>query len=278
MKGVKGNKTVVVSKAKKRMHVFDSSSEEDKVSKPKKVFKKKKQVKDVKKRKHVFYSSSSYDDSSLLEEEKVLKLKKVIKKNKQVKDVKKQVKDESSSSEDKKPFKNKKRSQHVKDVKKKKKKPLTTEQIKKIEYLSDLPCLRLTRSSLVPSCFAIFDLKPLTLSLDFVLMYEIFKSLSFRLDHLCHLAILCLDQHAHTLHHLESLLTISLDRLDILKEDLFDHEHVIQRISLTGFPAQIVRPSNAVALDSPYLLVLNTRTSQSRQYDMSESDSYYLSD
>ncbi|GJV46843.1 hypothetical protein Tco_1437055 [Tanacetum coccineum] len=44
---------------------------------------------------------------------------------------------------------------------------------------------------------------------------EIFKSLSFRLDRLCHLAILCLDQHAHTLHHLESLLTISLDRLDI---------------------------------------------------------------
>nr|GEU51506.1 retrotransposon protein, putative, Ty1-copia subclass [Tanacetum cinerariifolium] len=30
IKGVKGNKTVVVSKAKKRMHVFDSSSEEDK--------------------------------------------------------------------------------------------------------------------------------------------------------------------------------------------------------------------------------------------------------
>ncbi|GKA43520.1 hypothetical protein Tco_0736244 [Tanacetum coccineum] len=42
---------------------------------------------------------------------------------------------------------------------------------------------------------------------------------------LCHLAILCLDQHAHTLHHLESLLTISLenlclDNLDIFKEDL----------------------------------------------------------
>ncbi|GKC87372.1 hypothetical protein Tco_1148021, partial [Tanacetum coccineum] len=80
---------------------------------------------------------------------------------------------------------------------------------------------------LVPSCFAIFDLEPLTLSLDFVLMYEIFKSLSFRLDRLCRLAILCLDQHAHTLHHLESLLTISLDRLDILKEDLFEHEHVV---------------------------------------------------
>nr|GEX30592.1 hypothetical protein [Tanacetum cinerariifolium] len=35
-----------------------------------------------------------------------------------------------------------------------------------------------------------------------------------------HLAILYLDQHAHTLHHLETLLTISIDRLDILKEDL----------------------------------------------------------
>nr|GEU84339.1 hypothetical protein [Tanacetum cinerariifolium] len=42
----------------------------------------------------------------------------------------------------------------------------------------------------------------------------------FVLDRLCHLAILCLDHHAHTVHHLESLLTISLDRLDILKEDL----------------------------------------------------------
>nr|GEU61863.1 reverse transcriptase domain-containing protein [Tanacetum cinerariifolium] len=49
---------------------------------------------------------------------------------------------------------------------------------------------------------------------------EIFKSLSSSLNRLCHLAILCLDQHAHTLHHVESLLTISLDRLDILKEDL----------------------------------------------------------
>nr|GEY78992.1 hypothetical protein [Tanacetum cinerariifolium] len=66
---------------------------------------------------------------------------------------------------------------------------------------------------LVPSCFAIFDLEPLSLSFDFVISSEILKSLSFNLDRLCHLAILCLDQHAHTLHHLESLLTISLDRL-----------------------------------------------------------------
>nr|GEX62023.1 hypothetical protein [Tanacetum cinerariifolium] len=63
-------------------------------------------------------------------------------------------------------------------------------------------------------------LSPLSLYFDFVFMSEIFKSLSFSLDRLFHLAILCLDQHAHTLHHLESLLTISLDRLDILKEDL----------------------------------------------------------
>ncbi|GJR66305.1 hypothetical protein Tco_0012370 [Tanacetum coccineum] len=47
---------------------------------------------------------------------------------------------------------------------------------------------------LVPSCFVIFDLLPLSLSFDFVFSSEIFKSLSFRLDHLCCLAILCLDQ------------------------------------------------------------------------------------
>ncbi|GJS67043.1 zinc knuckle CX2CX4HX4C containing protein [Tanacetum coccineum] len=72
--------------------------------------------------------------------------------------------------------------------------------------------IRKDSSWLVPSCFVIFDLEPLSLSFDFVFSSEIFKSLSFRLDRLCHLAILCLDQHAHTLHHLESLLTISLDR------------------------------------------------------------------
>nr|GEV40692.1 hypothetical protein [Tanacetum cinerariifolium] len=73
---------------------------------------------------------------------------------------------------------------------------------------------------LVPSCFVIFDFEPLSLSFDFVISSKIFKSLSFNLDRLCHLAIFCLDQHAHTLHYLESLLTISLVRLDILKEDL----------------------------------------------------------
>nr|GEV15605.1 integrase, catalytic region, zinc finger, CCHC-type, peptidase aspartic, catalytic [Tanacetum cinerariifolium] len=60
----------------------------------------------------------------------------------------------------------------------------------------------------------------LSLSFDFVYSSEIFKSLSFCLNRPCHLAILCSDHHAYTLHHLESLLTISLDRLDFLKEDL----------------------------------------------------------
>ncbi|GKD24842.1 hypothetical protein Tco_1231056 [Tanacetum coccineum] len=117
---------------------------------------------------------------------------------------------------------------------------------------------------------------------------KIFKSLSFRLDRLCHLAILCLDQHAHSLNHLEILLTISLDRLDIFEgrsciSEFFKHEHVvmnptsagmryhhlhlyIQRISLTGFPAQSVGSSNTDVLDLPCLLVLITGTSQSRQH------------
>nr|GEW51511.1 Gag-Pol polyprotein [Tanacetum cinerariifolium] len=51
-----------------------------------------------------------------------------------------------------------------------------------------------------------------------------------------------------------------------------------RRTSLTGFPAQSTRSSNAIALDSSYLLVLITETSQSRQHGKSESDSNYLSD
>ncbi|GJT01748.1 reverse transcriptase domain-containing protein [Tanacetum coccineum] len=51
-----------------------------------------------------------------------------------------------------------------------------------------------------------------------------------------------------------------------------------RRTSLTGFPAQSARSSNAYVLDSPYLLVLNIGTSQSRQHNMSESDSYYISE
>nr|GEZ29389.1 hypothetical protein [Tanacetum cinerariifolium] len=49
-----------------------------------------------------------------------------------------------------------------------------------------------------------------------------------------------------------------------------------KRTSLTGFPAQSIRYSNAIALNSPYLLVLITGTSQSRQHGKSKSDSHYL--
>nr|GEY39074.1 hypothetical protein [Tanacetum cinerariifolium] len=52
----------------------------------------------------------------------------------------------------------------------------------------------------------------------------------------------------------------------------------IQRISLTGFPAQSVGSSNIDVLELLCLLVLITRTSQRRQHGKSESDSYYLSD
>ncbi|GKA03884.1 hypothetical protein Tco_0676665 [Tanacetum coccineum] len=45
-----------------------------------------------------------------------------------------------------------------------------------------------------------------------------------------------------------------------------------RRTSLTVFPAQSIRSSNAIALDTPYLLVLITDTSESRQHDKSESD------
>ncbi|GKA07049.1 zinc finger, CCHC-type containing protein, partial [Tanacetum coccineum] len=64
--------------------------------------------------------------------------------------------------------------------------------------------------------------------------------------------------------------------ISILYESLIktvsNNSGIDSRILLTGFPAQSVRSSNADALDSPYLLVLNTGTSQSRQHNMSESD------
>ncbi|GKB83165.1 hypothetical protein Tco_0950060 [Tanacetum coccineum] len=111
----------------------------------------------------------------------------------------------------------------------------------KLLRLWSLLCCRL-----VPSCCVIFDLEPLSLFFDFVFTSEIFKSLSFSLDRLCHLAILCLDQHAHTLHHLESFLSEFAE---------FEYEHVVQfrRTSLTGFQLKVFRSSNAYALDSPYL-------------------------
>nr|GEW83325.1 hypothetical protein [Tanacetum cinerariifolium] len=40
----------------------------------------------------------------------------------------------------------------------------------------------------------------------------------------------------------------------------------LRRTSVTGFPAQSIRSSEAITTDSPYLLVLNTGASQSRQH------------
>nr|GEW19508.1 hypothetical protein [Tanacetum cinerariifolium] len=51
-----------------------------------------------------------------------------------------------------------------------------------------------------------------------------------------------------------------------------------RRTSLTGFPAQSIRSSNAIALDSPYLLVLVTGTSQSRQHESRKSPTAELFD
>ncbi|GJS78240.1 retrotransposon protein, putative, ty1-copia subclass [Tanacetum coccineum] len=59
---------------------------------------------------------------------------------------------------------------------------------------------------------------------------------------------------------------------DTVADSTYESEYIatcrfnLRRISLTEFPAQSVRSSNADALDSPYLLVLITGTSQSRQH------------
>ncbi|GJS04843.1 hypothetical protein Tco_0321351, partial [Tanacetum coccineum] len=51
-----------------------------------------------------------------------------------------------------------------------------------------------------------------------------------------------------------------------------------RRTTLTGFLAQSFRSSNAIALDSPYLLVLITGTSQSRQHESRKSPKAKLFD
>ncbi|GKF25556.1 hypothetical protein Tco_0081450, partial [Tanacetum coccineum] len=51
-----------------------------------------------------------------------------------------------------------------------------------------------------------------------------------------------------------------------------------RRTSLTGFPTQSIRSSNAVALDLLDLLVLITKTSQSRQHESRKSPTKSLFD
>ncbi|GJX32709.1 retrovirus-related pol polyprotein from transposon TNT 1-94 [Tanacetum coccineum] len=55
-------------------------------------------------------------------------------------------------------------------------------------------------------------------------------------------------------------------KTQLVDYDVLYNKIQFRRISLTGFPAQSVRSSNAIALDSPYFLVLITGMSQSRQH------------
>ncbi|GJR69507.1 hypothetical protein Tco_0015572 [Tanacetum coccineum] len=65
---------------------------------------------------------------------------------------------------------------------------------------------------------------------------------------------------------------------DVGEEDAIEINAKVQfrGTSLTGFPAQSVGSFNAISLDSPYLLVLITGASQSKQHGKSESVSYFL--
>ncbi|GKA98650.1 hypothetical protein Tco_0826587 [Tanacetum coccineum] len=68
-------------------------------------------------------------------------------------------------------------------------------------------------------------------------------------------------------------LVCSANTLDLIKRaDSHQAKDLVEKIqfrkiSLTGFPAQSVRFSNAIALNSLYLLVLITGASQSRQHE-----------
>ncbi|GJY29996.1 retrovirus-related pol polyprotein from transposon TNT 1-94 [Tanacetum coccineum] len=68
-------------------------------------------------------------------------------------------------------------------------------------------------------------------------------------------------------------------RLKLLHMDLCGPMLAQIRItSLTGFPARSVRSSNAIALDSSYLLVRIIETSQSRQHESRKSPTTELFD
>ncbi|GKD60190.1 hypothetical protein Tco_1297699, partial [Tanacetum coccineum] len=74
-------------------------------------------------------------------------------------------------------------------------------------------------------------------------------------------------EHKHEVLNLDSTGT-RLQRCHLyLKINVSDKQQIqFKRIFLTGFPAQSVRSSNVIALDSLYLLVLITGASQSRQH------------
>nr|GEZ82776.1 retrovirus-related Pol polyprotein from transposon TNT 1-94 [Tanacetum cinerariifolium] len=56
-----------------------------------------------------------------------------------------------------------------------------------------------------------------------------------------------------------------------------DHAYALDK-ALYGFPAQSLRSSNMISLDLPYLLVLITKTSQSRQHESRKSPTAELFD
>ncbi|GJR15440.1 hypothetical protein Tco_0798092 [Tanacetum coccineum] len=65
---------------------------------------------------------------------------------------------------------------------------------------------------------------------------------------------------------LDDLISTLMEKLILERSISRCTKRLIQRISLTGFPAQSVGSSNTDVLDTPCLLVLITGTSQSRQY------------
>ncbi|GJZ68688.1 hypothetical protein Tco_0631928 [Tanacetum coccineum] len=74
-------------------------------------------------------------------------------------------------------------------------------------------------------------------------------------------------EHEHEVLNLDSTETRLQCRYLYLKINVSDKQQIqFKRISLTGFPAQSVRSSNTIALDSLYFLVLITGASQSRQH------------
>ncbi|GJS77688.1 retrovirus-related pol polyprotein from transposon TNT 1-94 [Tanacetum coccineum] len=117
--------------------------------------------------------------------------------------------------------------------------------------------------ALVLSCYVIFVLDPLSSSFDLVFSSEIFKS--FPCLSLSSLPPCDLLEHEHVV--------VNLAQLEWGRYAIVDSKNL-----LAGFPAQSVRSSNADALDSPYLHVLITDTSQSRKHVKSKSVSYYLTD
>ncbi|GJQ91835.1 retrovirus-related pol polyprotein from transposon TNT 1-94 [Tanacetum coccineum] len=144
------------------------------------------------------------------------------------------------------------------------------------------------RAWLVPSCFVIFDLEPLSLSFDFiehehVVMNPTSAGIGITNLHFIYPEIKRISNRAG--RRIMALSIVDLVRLTSGSVGPFYSINIVtvsvisfKRISLTRDPAQSVGSSNTDVLDLPCLLVLITGMSQSRQHGKSESDSYYLSD